>query len=427
MKTTCTLPYGDKLLAFELPASSGALVLSPAALAPAASLEGEIRQALGQPLDCPPVSAFARPGERATIVIDDYTRATPAARILPLLAGQLNAAGIPDKAITLLVATGTHRACTLLELEAKIGRAALGRFKVFQHDCQDQASQVFVGVTSRGTPVWVNRHIVETDRLFGIGHIDPSDYAGYSGGYKLLVPGCAALETIDANHAMAVLSAGRHGRVDVPCRQDIDEAGALVRTDLFINCVLTQDGSLIQASAGSPRAVHQAGLGLARQVYEAPCPGPVDIAITSAYPYDVDYYQATRAVEYAADIVRSGGAILLAAACPDGIGSQEFYQILAGPGATPDGFLRSLAQRRGKVTYNLLGYFISRIQAERKLQVYSDGLSAGELQAIGTCKVVDFQAAVDGLLNEYGPGARIAILPAGSATLPVIPGRTNVS
>lgn len=414
------LPYGDRHLPFRLPEGVQAAYLPPAQMTPASSLEAEIAGALDSPLDQPPIAQRVQTGERVTVVVDDYTRATPAARILPLLAARLNAAGVADKDITVLVSTGTHRACTPAELESKVGREALQRFRVTQHDCHDRTSHVFAGITSRGTPVWVNRAVVETDRLFGIGHIDPSDYAGYSGGYKLLVPGTASLETIDANHAMAVLSASRHGRVDVPCRMDIDEAGALVRTDLFINCVLTQDGQLIKAYAGSPQAVHQAGLGLARRVYEVACPWQADIAITSAYPYDVDYYQATRAIEYAADIVRPGGAILVAAACPDGIGSQEFYEILSAAEASPEEFLRRLAGRRGKVTYNLLAYFIASIQAVRRLLVYSDGLDAETLQAVGICKADDLQAAVDGLLAEYGPQARLAILPAGSATLPVI-------
>jgi len=415
-----TLPYGDKQLTFHLPAVLRAAYLAPARLAPAASLETEIQAGLQRPLDRLPVKQVVQPGERVTILVDDYTRATPVARILPLLATELNSAGIPDEQITILVSTGTHRACTPQVLKVKLGQEMLERIRVVQHDCQDNASHVFMGITGRGTPVWVNRLVVETERLFGIGHIDPSDYAGYSGGYNLIVPGVAALETIDANHSMATLSAGRHGHVDVPCRLDINEAGALIRTDIFINCVLTQDGLLLKAYAGSPEAVHQAGLELARQVYEVPCPEPVDIAITSAYPYDVDYYQSTRAIEYAADIVRPGGTILLAAACPDGIGSQEFFDILASPESSSQDFLRSLARRQGKVTYNLLGYFISRIQSDRRLWVYSDGLSAGALQAIHTSKVADFQLAIDGLLEEYGPHARIAILPAGSATLPVI-------
>ena len=92
-----------------------------------------------------------------------------------------------------------------------------------------------MGLTSRSTPVWVNRLVVEVDRLMGIGHIGPSPYAGYSGGWKLIVPGVAALDTINASHSHVVLGFRQFGRVNVPCRQDLQEAGSLVKMDLVID------------------------------------------------------------------------------------------------------------------------------------------------------------------------------------------------
>jgi len=350
--------------------------------------------------------------------VDDYTRNTPVPLILPLLLERLHRAGVADDHITLLVATGTHRPCTEEELRRKVGEEVWARYRIVQHDCLERQSQVYLGLTSRGTPVWVNRLVVETDRLFGIGHIDPSDYAGYAGGHKLLVPGVAALETVDANHSLAALSFQQFGRLDLPCRQDIDEAGALVRSDLFINVVLCQGGQIAGAFAGSPAHIHPVGVALARQVYEVECAAPVDAAIASAYPYDIDFYQAIRALEYASNIVRPGGAILLVAPCQDGVGSPEFYRLLAEPGQTPDAFLRRVARREGKVTYNVLGYFLARIRAERQLYGYLPGLSAREMEAIGISPVASLRDGVEELLRAYGPRARLAVLPVGSATIP---------
>jgi nickel-dependent lactate racemase len=270
--------------------------------------------------------------------------------------------------------------------------------------------------------VWVNRLLLENDRILGIGHIDPSDYAGYAGGWKLIVPGAAALETIDSNHALATLSFRRYGSVDLPCRQDINEAGSKVRVDQFINVVLCQDGRLARAFAGRPEDIHRAGVALAKQVYEVDCPGAVDIAIVSAYPYDIDYYQAIRAIEYGDVMVRPGGSILVVAPCPDGIGSEAFYRLLAVPQQRPDDFLRNIARRKGKVTYNVLGYFMTLIRAEKKLLGYMPGIPGPELEAIGISPVVSLQAGIDALLQAYGPQARVAVLPVGSATIPHLVG-----
>jgi nickel-dependent lactate racemase len=418
MTVTITLPYGKQQLTFHVSEVNLVGVLKPHTVAGCLDPHEEIRHALGHPLGTPPIEKIVTPGERVLILVDDYTRGTPVLIILPHLLERLKSCGIRDEDITLLVSTGTHRSSSENELRDKLGEALYGYYRIEQHDCTDQSNQVFLGMTSRGTPVWVNRRIVEADRVFGIGHIDPSDYAGYSGGWKLVVPGVAALETIDANHALAPASFRYYGNVDLPCRQDIDEAGAMARVDQFINVVLCQDGQIARVFAGSPIEIHSAGVVVAKKIYEVEFPCPVDIAVVSAYPYDIDFYQAIRAIEYADVIVRRGGSILVVAPCPDGMGSADFYHLLAEPGQSPDDFLRNVALRNGKVTYNVLGYFLTRIRAEKRLFSYMPGISVKELEAIGIHPVSSLQTGVDLLLGEYGQQARLAALPVGSATIP---------
>ncbi len=417
-----TLPYGKKFISIQVPEENLVGVLWPHPISACADPNREIQRALDHPLGTPTIQEIVTSGEKVLILVDDYTRGTPVSLILPHLLERLKACHIPDDDITLLVSTGTHRPSSEEELREKLGESLYGRFRIKQHDCMDSSSQVFLGLTSRGTPVWVNRLVVETDRVFGIGHIDPSDYAGYAGGWKLIVPGVAALETIDNNHTLATLSFRRYGSVDLPCRQDINEAGAMVRVDQFINVVLCQDGQIAQVFAGSPPQIHTAGVALAKQVYEVDCPGQVDIAVVSAYPYDMDFYQAIRALEYGDVIVRHGGSILVVAPCADGIGSDAFYRLLSQPGQKPDDFLRNIARRNGKVTYNVLGYFLSLIRAEKQIFGFMPGISDPELQAIGINPVRTLQTGVNTLLKANGPQARLVVLPIGSATIPHLVG-----
>ena len=175
----------------------------------------------------------------------------------------------------------------------------------------------------------------------------------------------------------------------------------------------------LRASSPAPPAeIHAAGVALAKQVYEVDCPGPVDIAVVSAYPYDIDYYQAIRAIEYGDVLVRPGGSILVVAPCPDGIGSEAFYRLLAAPDQQPDDFLRNIARRNGKVTYNVLGYFLTLIRAEK--QIY--GLYARHSGArVGSDRDPAGRLAPSGRrcpLASHGPQARLAVLPVGSATIP---------
>jgi len=151
-----------------------------------------------------------------------------------------------------------------------------------------------------------------------------------------------------------------------------------------------------------------------------PTPDGVDVAITSGYPYDLDLYQAVRAVEYADLVVREGGSILLVAACPDGIGGEEFYRLMADHTKKPEDFLRDIVRRNGKVTYSVLGYALARIKAEKKLYIITEGISNIELEAMGFYPLTSFQEGVDTLLSQYGSQAQVIVFPSGSSTIPVI-------
>ncbi|MDD5368472.1 MAG: nickel-dependent lactate racemase [Anaerolineaceae bacterium] len=414
------LPYGSDSLDLRVPPENLLAWLPPGRIEALPDPERAIYSTLDHPVESPVVEALVHAGDKVTILVDDYTRPTPTCMILPCLLERLHAGGIQDRDVTILISTGTHRPCSPSELQKKLGNALVPRLRVVQHDCQDATSQVFLGITSFGTPVWVNRAAVETDHLFGIGHIDPSDYAGYAGGWKLVVPGVAALETINANHALAVLSFRQYGRIDLPCRLDIDAAGSLVHAALFINTVLNQEGQIAAVFAGSPGAVHQAGVNLARLSYEVACPALADICVASAYPYDIDFYQAIRAVEYADRVVRPGGSLLIAAPCPDGTGSREFFDLLSDPDRSAEKFLRKIARREGKVTYNVLGYFLTRILAEKHVYAIMPGIPGGQLEALGLHPVDSLQAGLDALFKVHGQQASVVILPAGSNTIPRI-------
>jgi len=284
------LPYGARTLELRLPEANLAGVFTPQPVEPCADLPSAVRRALEQPLDGPPLGELARPGESVVILLEDHTRPTPTADLLPHVLEALGRAGVRDADITLMLTHGTHRLSTEQEVERIVGAEPYRRLRIVQHRCDEPENQFYSGLTSRGTPVWVNRLVVEADRRIGIGYIGPSPYAGYSGGWKLIVPGVAALDTINANHSPVPLGFRRPGCVDLPTRLDIEEAAAMVGMDLVLDVVLCQDERVAQAFAGTPDTVFHAGLALSRRVYEVQCPGELDIAIAAGYPYDLDLY-----------------------------------------------------------------------------------------------------------------------------------------
>ncbi len=414
------LPYGADTLTVRVPEANLAGVFHPQSIAACVDPAEEIARVLSQPLDTPPLRDIVQPGEKVVILADDHTRATPAARILPLLLKELQLGGVRDEDVMIMITHGTHRLSSDEEVRRKVGDEVYRRFRIVQHQCTDEGNQVYLGLTSRGTPVWVNRSVVEADRRIGIGHIGPSPYAGYSGGGKLIVPGVASLDTINANHSLVPLGFRQPGRVDLPCRLDIEEAAALVGLDMVVDVVLGQDEQIIQAFAGTADRVFREGLPLARQVSEVACPVAVDVAISAGYPYEMDLYQAMRAVEYADAIVREGGSILLVAACPEGVGGEDFYRLMSDQTRQPSDFLRDVVRRNGRVTFSVLGYTLARIKAEKNLYIVTQGISDAELDAMGLRRPPSLRDGVDALLCEYGPQTQVAVFPMGSSTIPVV-------
>ena len=205
MDQVVELPYGARTLELRLPEANLAGVFTPQPVEPCADLPSAVRRALEQPLDGPPLGELARPGESVVILLEDHTRPTPTADLLPHVLEALGRAGVRDADITLMLTHGTHRLSTEQEVERIVGAEPYRRLRIVQHRCDEPENQFYSGLTSRGTPVWVNRLVVEADRRIGIGYIGPSPYAGYSGGWKLIVPGVAALDTINANHSLVPL------------------------------------------------------------------------------------------------------------------------------------------------------------------------------------------------------------------------------
>ncbi|MGB9673257.1 MAG: nickel-dependent lactate racemase [Anaerolineales bacterium] len=411
------LNYGNKTVSINIPANNLLGIFEPTIIPPVADLTQSLRQALSAPLGCLPLEELIHKEDKIVILVDDHTRSTPAASLLPEVIKTLKLASVPDEQITIMITHGTHRLSTEEEVIHKVGAEIYQRYRVVQHRCDEEENQVFLGITQRGTPVWINRLVVEADKRIGIGHIGPSPYAGYSGGLKLIVPGVAALDTINANHSMVPLGFRKAGAIDIPTRQDIEEAAGMLGIDFLIDVVLDRNDQVLKVFAGEPGAVYQAGVALAKKVFEVTLPQPVDIAITSAFPYDLDLYQGVRAVEYADAVVRQGGSILLVAALPEGWGDEEFHNLMKDRTKSPEHFLRDITRRHGKVTFNVLGYNLAMIKQEKKLSIYTEGIPASELEEAGFNCVHKLQEGIDELLQKYGQRSTVAVFPIGSASV----------
>ena len=320
-----TLRYGRSKISFTLDKNRHVDWLLPAEIPGVSDQAKAICNALDNPLNDCRIDSFS--GVRSVaIAINDKTRPVPHNLLLPPLLQKLEDIGLPPEAITLVIATGTHIPMPPETFKQVVAPELVQRYRIISHDC-DSTDLVYKGSTSRGTHVKVNRCFAEADLRIVVGNIEPHHFAGFSGGVKSAAIGLAARETITANHslltdpnsALAIFD-------DNPLRQDIEEIGKLMDIHFALNIVMNRKKQVVQAFAGSPDKVVQAGLPVVRRIYSVEVNQPYDVMITSpgGYPKDINLYQAHKAVSCANRITRVGGNIILVAACEDGVGSTGY-------------------------------------------------------------------------------------------------------
>ena len=381
-----------------------------------------IRDALRQPIGSPALAAKVRPGDKVVIAHSDITRATPNNRILPVLLAELEEAGVARQGITLLNALGTHRRQTESELGVMLGDDIVSRYRCIQHDAYDDANLVSLGQTSLGHPVRLNRHFVEADARILTGFIEPHFFAGFSGGPKGVLPALAGAESVLTNHGRQMIAhpQATWGVVEGnPIWEEMREMALRAHPTFLLNVTLNTHRQITDVFGGDLLAAHAAGCAFVKQNAMAPVDRLYDIVVTtnSGYPLDQNLYQAVKGMSAAGQIVRQGGAIIIAAACEDGLPDHGKYAALLKEGGSPQGVLDMLA-RPGFCEQDQWQVQIQAIlQLRAEVHVYSDHLTDEQIRGALFQPCRDIEGTVAGLQKKYGANARICVMPEGPQTI----------
>ena len=85
------------------------------------SLQELVRQGLDRPVDGRRLESFVKAGASVAIVVDDITRPTPVADILPVVLERLHRCGVNDADVDIVIGVGTHRPMTDIEIRDRCG------------------------------------------------------------------------------------------------------------------------------------------------------------------------------------------------------------------------------------------------------------------------------------------------------------------
>lgn len=407
----------------EIPDANLLGVYQPRTLDPAPDAKAVIESALDHPIGAPSLDELARSAKKVLLLSDDGTRGTPVARLLECLMPRLQRAGVVERNIQVLICKGSHRPMNAAELETKLGAYAR-RLEVFQHDYLDSEELHDWGTLADGFPVIANRRLLEADLIIGLGHIGVHRIKGYSGGAKIVFPGCAGYESAAANHWLGAQMWAEQlmGFSDNPVRLRIEEAARRTGLNYIVNLVLAPaagGGTAVAGCyAGDLVAAHREGSRRAEEIYTAQLPRRAEIVLVDSHPADRDFWQSAKGIYCGTMAVRRNGTMILVTSSPEGVADNHPIVLELGSLSYAE-IVRRVENReiRDVMGAAVIAYTAQALD-HADIILVSSGIRPAEARQLGFRPAATVQEALAMAFLRQGREAQVAVLRGGGGLLP---------
>lgn len=328
--------YGSEDLQTEIEDSHIIHTLIPKNTKSILDVKAEVNRVLDNPIGTKPLREIVKSGEKVAIVVSDITRTwIKTHEFLIHIVNYISNLGVSDEDMFVVIALGGHRKSTEEEMISIVGKEVYDRINVYDHECEDENELVYLGESSRHTPIYINKRVHEADRLILTGGIVFHLFAGFGGGAKGVLPGVVGIKTIQANHRLC-FNEGQCGGMNMdvgsnlvqynPVRQDMNEVCSIVNPDFLFNVSLNIEGEFMKFVGGHYEKAWLEGCKSIRDLYGIPIQSEADIIIASAggYPKDINLYQTIKTIENAIYGGKEDSVLILLSECIEGLGADEF-------------------------------------------------------------------------------------------------------
>ena len=381
-----------------------------------------VREALANPIGTPRLCELAKGKNRIVLVTSDHTRAVPSKLTLPLLLEEIRR-GNPEADITILIATGLHRATTEEEQRRMFGDAIVDNEKIVVNQAFVDEDFEKVCDLPSGAELWVNKVALHCDLLVTEGFIEPHFFAGFSGGRKSILPGICNAATVNENHSYKAISSpySTTGVLEHnPIHEDMVCAARAVNVQFIMNVALNAEKKVIAAFAGDLEQAHEKGVTFVRSL--AQCPSVEgDIVITSngGYPLDQNLYQSPKAVATAEACCREGGVIIMCASCCDGMGGTHFEKLIVkGTVDEIDAYLSKIPPKE-TIPEQWCAQIFARILKKHKVILVTTYLDHELVRKANMIPASTPDEALEMAYEIMGRDAEVVVIPDGVAVLAV--------
>jgi nickel-dependent lactate racemase len=419
-------------LELEIPAANLLAAIYPDEPAPVPDATEAARRALEEPVSGPPFSELVAGGKSVAVVIDNQFRPTPQSKLLPAVFDALEAGGVTNACV--ICANGKVFPMSDSDIEQKLGRENLARMEAagipfFQNEPRNADAYSYVGVSSRGTPVWLHTEVAKRDVTITIGQAQ-SNHWGAGGGGKLILPGVVSDETIESNHCNLVPSPQTHyGAYAGPMRSDIDEVATMCGLTCTMNVVLDTHGRVIECLFGSHPEAHRAAIARFNEIYAYEHPGAADIAVCGVFaPTDHLFVHTGWGCMSADLVVREGGTLVYCSPSPGvstavgdfpGLALMDLMKPYMPP--TRENYQRVLKDIHARAIQMWAGCIwvpIYEVMTRKHLTMVTLEDNLEMAADIGIDATTSVDEAFAQALERHGPDAKVIVLPFARYQLP---------
>ncbi|HLG73820.1 MAG TPA: nickel-dependent lactate racemase [Chloroflexota bacterium] len=419
------LAYGRAGMTVNMP-DNRTTIIEPLFMPSIPDEAASVEHALRHPIRSRPLREVISSTDTVAVVFCDITRPMPSSLVLPIVLQHLD--HVPREQIVLICATGTHRANTKEELEQMLGADIVCDYRIVCHDGADRSTQTMVGRLDDGTEVWLSSELVKAGKVVLTGFIEPHFFAGFSGGPKMIAPGCAANDTILSLHSAKLIADPKAtwGVTDGnPLWEKICQAARFVDVAFNLNVTINKRHQVTNVFAGEMWQSHRIGVEFARKTAMRGVSQAFDVVVTTnaGYPLDMNLYQTVKGMSAAAQIVRPGGVIVVASECSDGIPEHGNFKKLLRQAGSPDALLAMLTQPDFAMQDQWEAQILAQVLKKARVYLKAGFLSDQQIRDSMLTPINSVEDCVNEVLEEMGPNATVGVLPQGPFTIPFIQAR----
>lgn len=430
MRKVFGVAFGDGFVEFEYESENIIEILRPKEMPFVEDEAGLVEEALKKPIDSAPLREIVKPRDRVCILFSDITRLWVRHHVfMPFILKELKCAGVKPENVFAICANGDHRDHTEEEFKRLLGEESYDFLKgrIYNHHANAEEENVYLGKTSFGTPVELNRRLLEADRVILTGGIVHHFLYGFGGGKKSVMPGVSSRKSIMRNHGLALslvpgkgfdpnVRAGvmRGNRVS----EDAIEVASFINPTFLVNSIVSSSRRIAYIVAGNYITAHEEGARLYSEHGSVYIDELADLTIVSCggYPEDINLYQTYKTLYNAENATKEGGVIILLSECREGIGNEDFYRMFVdyGNNREREEALRSNYTIGGHMAFHMM------LMAEKFKIFLISNLPERVVREAGMEPIGSIREGIERAKSIVGPHPSTYIIPEGHKVLPVL-------